>query len=124
MNHAQHHRPSQFKIVLDLTRRQGYANDQEELEKGLSGVAAPVLYKGGRVIAALCMAGPTQRFLGHGLIDKIELVIDFAARLSETLSRGPANFGTVMEPLAGSSLGERLKPKWKGPIARITSGVC
>ncbi|HEY6387460.1 MAG TPA: hypothetical protein VIX91_17435 [Candidatus Acidoferrum sp.] len=34
------------------------------------------------------------------------MLLDFAARLSKTLSRGPANFGTVMEPLAGSSLGE------------------
>lgn len=113
-----------FKNVLDLTRRRGYATDHEELEKGLSGLAAPVLFKGNRVIAALGMAGPTLRFLGPDLEEKIVLIKDFAARLSKSLSRGPANFGTVMEPLAGSSLGERPKPSWKGPIARITSGVC
>jgi IclR family transcriptional regulator, KDG regulon repressor len=106
-----------LKVVLDLTRRQGYATDREELEKGLSGVAAPVLYKGSRVIAALGMAGPTPRFLGTDLTDKIALLKDFAARLSKTLSRGPANFGTVMEPLAGSSLGERTKRKWRTPFA-------
>ena len=112
-----------FKNVLDLTRRRGYATEHEELEKGLSGLAAPILYKGGRVIAALGMAGPTLRFIGPDLEKKIVLIKDFAARLSKTLSLGPANFGTVMEPLAGSSLGERLKPSWKGPIARIKSGV-
>jgi DNA-binding IclR family transcriptional regulator len=106
-----------LKVALDLTRRQGYATDHEELEKGLSGIAAPVLYKGGRVIAALGMAGPTLRLVGPDLAKKIPLLLDFAARLSKTLSRGPANFGTVMEPLAGSSLGERSKPSWRTPFA-------
>jgi len=106
-----------LKVVLDLTRLQGYATDHEELEKGLSGIAAPILYKGSRVIAALGMAGPTLRFVGPDLALKIPLLKDFAARLSKTLSRGPANFGTVMEPLAGSSLGERSKPSWRTPFA-------
>jgi DNA-binding IclR family transcriptional regulator len=109
-----------LKPVLDLTRRQGYATDHEELEKGLSGIAAPVLYKGSRVIAALGMAGPTLRFVGPDLAAKIPLLLDFAARLSKTLSCGPANFGTVMEPLAGSSLGERSKPSWRTPFALTT----
>jgi DNA-binding IclR family transcriptional regulator len=116
-------RLQEFKNVLDLTRRRGYATDHEELEKGLSGIAAPVLYKGDRIIAALGMAGPTLRFIGPDLEKKIPLLLDFAARLSKRLSLGPANFGTVMEPLAATSLGERLKPSWKGPIARITSAA-
>lgn len=109
-----------LKIALDLTRRQGYATDHEELEKGLSGIAAPVLYKETRVIAALGMAGPTLRFVGPDLEKKIPLLMNFAARLSKHLSRGPADFGTVMEPLAGSSLGERSKPSWRTPFALTT----
>lgn len=109
-----------LKVALDLTRRQGYATDHEELEKGLSGIAAPILYKGSRVIAALGMAGPTLRFVGPDLAAKIPLIKDFAARLSKTLSCGLANFGTVMEPLAGSSLGERSKPSWRTPFALTT----
>jgi len=109
-----------LKIALDLTRRQGYATDHEELEKGLSGIAAPVLYKGSRIIAALGMAGPTLRFVGPDLEKKIPLLMDFAARLSKHLSRGPADFGTVMEPLAASSLGERSKPSWRTPFALTT----
>jgi IclR family acetate operon transcriptional repressor len=93
-----------LKVALDLTSRQGYATDYEELEKGLSGIAAPVLYKGGRVIAALGMAGPTLRLVGPDFARMIPLLLDSAARLSKALSRGPANFGIVMEPLAGSSL--------------------
>jgi len=109
-----------LKIVLDLTRRRGYANDHEELEKGLSGIAAPVLYKGGRVIASLGMAGPTLRFVGPDLEKKIPLLLDFAARISKHLSRGPADFGTVMEPLAASSLGGRTKSTWRTPFPLIT----
>jgi DNA-binding IclR family transcriptional regulator len=109
-----------LKVALDLTRRQGYATDHEELEKGLSGIAAPILYKESRIIAALGMAGPTLRFVGPDLAAKIPLLKDFAARLSKTLSRGPASFGTVMEPLAGSSLGERSKPTWRTPFALTT----
>ena len=109
-----------LKIALDLTRRRGYATDHEELEKGLSGIAAPILYKGGRIIAALGMAGPTLRFVGPDLGKKIPLLIDFAARLSKHLSRGPADFGTIMEPLAGSSLGERTKRTWRTPFTLTT----
>jgi DNA-binding IclR family transcriptional regulator len=105
-----------LKPVIDLTRLRGYATEHEELEKGLSGVAAPVLYKGERIIAALGMAGPTLRFVGPDLEKKIPLVLDFAARISKAISRGPANFGTVMEPLAGSSLGGRSKPSWQTPF--------
>jgi IclR family transcriptional regulator, KDG regulon repressor len=110
----------ELKPVLDLTRQRGYATDHEELEKGLSGIAAPILYKGSRVLAALGMAGPTLRFVGPDLTTKIPLLLDFAARISKTLSRGPATFGTVMEPLAGSSLGERTKRTWRTPFALIT----
>lgn len=66
------------------------------------------------------MAGPTLRLVGPDLAKKIPWLLDFAARLSKTLSRDPANFGTVMEPLAGSSLGERSKPLWRTPFALTT----
>lgn len=110
----------QLKIVLDQVRRYGYATDQQEFEMGLSGVAAPVLFHGGPVIAALGMAGPTLRFVGASLDRRIILVTDFAARLSKTLSRGPADFGTVMDPSAGTSLGGRSKPSWRTPFALNT----
>jgi IclR family KDG regulon transcriptional repressor len=106
-----------LKVDLDRSRRRGYATDHEELEKGLSGIAAPVLYKESRVVAALGMAGPTLRFVGPDLAKKISLLQDFAARISKRLSRGPATFGTVMEPLAGSSLGERTKRSWRTSFA-------
>ena len=44
-----------------LVRRAGYATAIDELEVGLTGLAAPVLGPGGRAIAALSISGPTLR---------------------------------------------------------------
>ncbi|MFI5057215.1 MAG: IclR family transcriptional regulator [Candidatus Acidiferrales bacterium] len=72
---------------LDLTRRRGFATDREELERGLSGIAAPVFMRGSHLVAAVGIAGPTGRFQGEELAQKIALVKDFAARISRALGR-------------------------------------
>jgi DNA-binding IclR family transcriptional regulator len=72
---------------LDLTRRRGFATDGGELETGLSGVAAPVFMRGSLLVAAVGIAGPTQRFMGDEFTRKVALVKDFAARLSRSLGR-------------------------------------
>lgn len=46
---------------LEAVRDQGYATLVEELEPGLSAVAAPVRDRGGEVIAALTASGPSLR---------------------------------------------------------------
>jgi len=46
---------------LRLVRERGYALDDEEREKGVSCVAAPVRNHTGDVVAAISVAGPTQR---------------------------------------------------------------
>ncbi len=74
-------------IVLDLTRHQGYASDAGELERGLSGIAAPVFMRGSNLVAALGMAGPSGRFQLEELAQKIALVKDFANRLSRAMGR-------------------------------------
>jgi len=78
---------SQLLEVLALTRHQGYATDQQELEKGLCGLAATVFAHGSQPIAAVGIAGPTPRFLGEELQRKIRLVRDFAARISKALGK-------------------------------------
>jgi IclR family transcriptional regulator, KDG regulon repressor len=65
--------------------QRGYARDDQELERGLSGVAAPVRTREGRVIAAVGMAGPTQRFRGKELARKIALTKEFTAKISASL---------------------------------------
>ncbi len=72
---------------LRLTRLRGFAADEGELEPGLSGIAAPVFMRGAKIVAAVGIAGPSQRFRGEELLKKSVLAIDFAARISHALGR-------------------------------------
>lgn len=76
-----------LKENLRLIRQRGYAVDHQELERGISGVAAPVLSAHERVIAAVGIAGPTLRFRGKELAEKVALATEIAARLSMALGR-------------------------------------
>ncbi|MBN8233790.1 IclR family transcriptional regulator [Halobacillus kuroshimensis] len=49
-----------FKEHLKVIRSQGYAVDDEETEKGLRCIAAPVILQG-KVIAAIAVSGPAER---------------------------------------------------------------
>jgi IclR family acetate operon transcriptional repressor len=82
-------RPSDLKENLRQIRQRGYAIDNQELERGLSGVAAPVLLAENRVVAAVGIAGPTLRFRGKELAQKIALVREIAAKLSASLGGVP-----------------------------------
>src|SRR5262245_28072137 len=53
---------------LGLVRQRGYALDEEEREKGVCCIAAPVRNHTGAVVAAISVAGPTQRMPKH-LVD-------------------------------------------------------
>jgi IclR family KDG regulon transcriptional repressor len=96
---------SDLKENLRLIRQRGYSVDHQELERGLSGVAAPVLSAHERVIAAVGIAGPTLRFRGKELVQKVSLVTEIAARLAMGL-------GKLEEHQA-----ERAFEKWPETIA-------
>jgi len=76
---------------LRLIRLRGYAVDHQELERGLSGVAAPVLSVHKRVIGAVGIAGPTLRFRGKELAEKVSLVTEIGARLAMGFGRLEGN---------------------------------
>lgn len=78
-------RVSDLQKNLSQIRRRGYALDKQELERGLSGVAAPVLTREGQFLAAIGIAGPTPRFRGKELAQKISLAKEIAMRLSNHL---------------------------------------
>jgi IclR family transcriptional regulator, KDG regulon repressor len=86
---------SKLKDNLRLIQQRGYAVDHQELECGLSGVAAPVLSAPGRVIAAVGIAGPTLRFRGKELAQKVALVTEIGARLAMGLGRVDGNHSTA-----------------------------
>ena len=99
-----------LKENLRLIRQRGYAVDHQELERGLSGVAAPVFCAHERVIAAVGIAGPTQRFRGKELAEKVALVTEIAARLAMGLGRVEGNFSTILNTKPAAEI-------WLGPGA-------
>lgn len=87
-------RMAQLKENLQQTRQRGYSLDGQELERGLSGVAAPILSRDGRLLAGVGMAGPTLRFRGKELRQKIEQLKETAAKVSSIFaSSAPIRIG-------------------------------
>ena len=82
---------AEVRQELQRTRQRGYAVDGQELERGLSGVAAPVFGSNCQIQAAVGIAGPTMRFRGKELAEKVQLAREIATRLSVNL--GSREFG-------------------------------
>lgn len=72
--------PERLKAELAEIRVQGYALDNEELEVGLTCLAAPV-FEGGKAIAAISISGPTSRLSADRLAIVREAVRAAAAEI-------------------------------------------
>jgi IclR family acetate operon transcriptional repressor len=70
---------------LEAARARGYATLVDELEPGLSVVAAPVFDAGGGVVAALSVSGPTSRLPEHRLALLGRVAIEQALAISARL---------------------------------------
>jgi IclR family transcriptional regulator, acetate operon repressor len=79
--------PALFAAELERIRREGYATAVDELELGLSAVAAPVLDDSGRAIAALSVSGPTLRLSPRRVTELRPIVIKQARALGELLGQ-------------------------------------
>ena len=77
--------PAQLAAELQHVRREGFATTVDELELGLSAVAAPVLDDSGRAIAALSVSGPTLRLSPRRVAELRPIVIKQARALAEQL---------------------------------------
>jgi len=76
--------PHVLVAQLDEIRRAGYAVALGELETGLDAIAAPVTGRGGEIVAALGISGPSDRI--NDRLDALgELLTDHAAELSRAL---------------------------------------
>jgi IclR family acetate operon transcriptional repressor len=77
--------PALLAAELETIRREGFATAVDELELGLSAVAAPVLDDSGRAIAALSVSGPTLRLSPRRVAELRPIVIKQARALAEQL---------------------------------------
>jgi DNA-binding IclR family transcriptional regulator len=71
-------------------RRDGFATAIDELEVGLTGLAAPVLGVGGRAIAALSISGPTLRLNAQRIDDLQPQLIHEARSLGHDMGANAA----------------------------------
>ena len=70
---------------LQQIRARGYATSVDELEVGLSALAAPVFGPGGDALAALSISGPTTRLTSERIAQLAPLLMEEATRLAERL---------------------------------------
>ncbi len=74
-----------FRTALTEVLRDDYALAVEELERGYVAVGAPVRDYEGRVVAAICLGGPTTRLSPQRLPALIRRVRESAKRVSQQL---------------------------------------
>lgn len=84
-------RPS-LQRHLKQVATQGFAVNEEELESGVDGLAAPIRNHSGQVIAAVVISAPTMRLSSDQLLNElVPLVCEAAARISTRLGYAPVH---------------------------------
>jgi DNA-binding IclR family transcriptional regulator len=74
-----------LRAELEAVRKRGYATATDELELGLTAVAAPILDTGGAVIAAVSASGPSFRLSEDRLPEVAGQVMEAAVQISHRL---------------------------------------
>jgi DNA-binding IclR family transcriptional regulator len=78
--------PAQLKDHLKSVRAQGYAIDDEENEKGIRCVAAPIYNEVGKTVAALSISGPAFRITKKVIQESLRKeVMETALKISQRL---------------------------------------
>jgi len=78
--------PGQLKEHLKSVRKQGYAVDEEENEKGIRCVAAPIFNETGKAVSAISISGPAFRVTKKVVQDILKKeVMETAAMISQRL---------------------------------------
>lgn len=87
--------PRRLAAILAEVRERGYAVTEEELEEGLSSVAAPILVDDGgrpRAIAAVSVAGPSTRLRRDGIGPVASRARAAARQIAAELSAGRPDY--------------------------------
>jgi DNA-binding IclR family transcriptional regulator len=75
-----------LRLNLDISRKQGYAIDDEEFDYGVRCLAAPVYDFRGKLIGAMGISGPSSRIPLEGMGHLAEVVVSVAKDLSNRMS--------------------------------------
>jgi len=78
----------QLKKELAVIRRQGFSESDSEFEAGVYSVAAPIFDYKGLVNSSISVAGPAERILRENKLSLIDLVKEYAKRISSELGYG------------------------------------
>lgn len=81
-------RRSRLREELDQTRERGYAIAIDELEIGLTAVAAPIRNAHGDVVASMSVSGPSFRLPRGRVEEVVGLLVEAAAEVSHRLGWG------------------------------------
>ncbi|MER8454498.1 IclR family transcriptional regulator, partial [Mesorhizobium sp. M1428] len=84
--------PDALLVVLEETRREGWARTNEEFVKGVVGCAVPILAPGGTLIACLGVSVPVARVSFDELQRFREPLVTAAKLLSETILQTSNDF--------------------------------
>ena len=84
---------ARLRAEVEEARQAGFAVSHGEREDGASAVSAPILSADGRLLAALCVSGPSPRLTGDRLDAAIRAAIEAANEISA------AGLGSVEELL-------------------------
>jgi DNA-binding IclR family transcriptional regulator len=71
--------------ILDLVRQRGFAYSEQEYEEGINAVAAPILDKKNRPLAAIAVAGPTYRLPVERMMEIGPTVAAIAKEISKEI---------------------------------------
>jgi DNA-binding IclR family transcriptional regulator len=71
-----------LRTEVDEARRAGFAVSHGEREEGATAVSAPIVAADGRVLAALCISGPSSRLTGARLDAAIRSAVETAKEIS------------------------------------------
>jgi DNA-binding IclR family transcriptional regulator len=88
---------------LEGIRRNGIALDNEELDLGVKCVAAPIRDSSGRVVAAISLSGPTQRFTPAATRRFQKEIKEASVAISKALGFNPAPAANGNQLLTGDS---------------------
>ncbi len=81
-------RKSRLREEVERAREQGYAVAVDELEIGLTAVAAPIRNAHGDVIASMSVSGPTFRLGGDRVSEVVKQLVEAAEEVSHRLGWG------------------------------------